>query len=396
MNMKADLKMNSKQRLMAAINRQQVDHIPLRLLMMYSSENIPFSWENQVERVEKVLEMGFDDGLWLEPPLGYVEAYDTAKVPGVKSNVGSIPPSVEDSYPLLVKEYETPEGTLRQIVRKTDDWPYGDDVYLFSDFNVSRSKEYIVKSESDLQKLKYLLNSPDAGQMEEYRKHAKYLRQEAERLGVVLEGGWTALGDAAIWLYGMENTIVAQKEDPELLEKLMDVLVEWELKRVDHLLDEGVDVIVHMAWYEGTDFWTPASYRKIIKPRLARIVGRVHQRGRKFRYIITKGWKPLAEDFVEIGIDCISGVDPVQDNIDLKEVKDRIGDKICLMGGVNSAVMLNQHTKSEIIDAVHKAFEILAPGGGFILYPVDQIFTDTPWSSVQVLVDAWRTECRKL
>jgi len=382
--------MNSKTRVLNALNHKPTDHIPLRLLMMYSSSNIPFSWENQVERVEKVLELGIDDVLWLEPPLGYVEAYNADLVPGVKSSVRVLPAGKEDVYPVIIKEYDTPEGNLRQVVKKTEDWPYGDDIFLFSDFNVSRSKEYIIKDRKDISRLKYLLNNPGKNEMEKFKRTAAYLREQAERLGVALEGGWSALGDVAIWLYGMENVLVAQMEDPEFLEELLDVILEWELKRTDMLLNEGIDIMVHMAWYEGVDFWKPESYRRILKPRLKKLIEKTHKMGAKFRYIITKGWVQFMNDIIDLGIDCIAGVDPIQDKLDLCEVKAKIGDKICLMGGVNSAVMLNQWNDDEIRNAVKEAIEILSPGGGFILYPVDQIFTDTPWNKVQVLIDEWK------
>ena len=29
-------------------------------------------------------------------------------------------------------------------------------------------------------------------------------------------------------------------------------------------------------------------------------------------------------------------------------------------------------------------------GGGFILWPVDQIYDDAPWESVMVMVERWR------
>jgi uroporphyrinogen-III decarboxylase len=97
-----------------------------------------------------------------------------------------------------------------------------------------------------------------------------------------------------------------------------------------------------MAWYETTDFWTPANYRKLLKPRLLRAIERVHQAGRRFRYIITKAWNPYIPDFLTMHIDCLTGVDPVQDRIDLADLKRRLGDQICLMGGLNSAVMFSQ------------------------------------------------------
>ena len=42
------------------------------------------------------------------------------------------------------------------------------------------------------------------------------------------------------------------------------------------------------------------------------------------------------------------------------------------------------------VEAERDALRILAPGGGFVLYPVDQIVRDTPWANVEAMIEAWR------
>ena len=37
--------------------------------------------------------------------------------------------------------------------------------------------------------------------------------------------------------------------------------------------------------------------------------------------------------------------------------------------------------------------DIMAPGGGFILSPVDCLFPDTSWESVETVIEAWREVC---
>lgn len=184
--------------------------------------------------------------------------------------------------------------------------------------------------------------------------------------------------------------MTAQLDDPQFIEQVLDILLEWELKRVDALVEVGVDLITHMAWYEGTDFWTPRCYRRLLKPRLRQLIERAHAHHLPFRYIITKGWKHIQDDLIDLGIDCLSGVDPVQDQVDLLQVKVGVGSRMCLMGGMNSAISLTQWSDDEIRAAVERAMRALAPGGGFILYPVDAIFSNQSWDKVLVLIDQWK------
>jgi uroporphyrinogen decarboxylase len=98
----------------------------------------------------------------------------------------------------------------------------------------------------------------------------------------------------------------------------------------------------------------------------------------------------MQDDLLEIGIDCITGIDPVQDKIDLKEVKQQIGDKLCLMGGINAAVMLTQWSDDQIRSAIDQAMETLSPGSGFILFPVDNVFCELPWEKVELVIDQYQ------
>ena len=379
--------LSSRERLLTAMRRQQPDHVPLWAL--WRNTDLPFRYRNQVERAQAVLGLGLDDTLLLEPPLQKTEHYDANRVAGVERRVRRIEDPAE-RYPLLVKEYETPAGVLRQVVRQTEDWPYGEDIRLFSDHNVSRSKEFPVRTPADLEPLRHLLCAPTAAQLAEFRQEAATLRAEAARLGVVLEGGWTALGDAALWLLGTEALLLQQMDQPEFVEALLDVVCEWELGRIGLLLEAGVDVIVHSAWYESTDFWTVRNYRRMLKPRLKRMVEAAHAGGALFSYIITTSWQALAADLIEIGIDSLQGVDPVQGKADLALAKQQLGPHMCLWGGLNGAITLGRGTPDEVREATREALRILAPGGGFVLYPVDQIVRDTPWANVEAMIEAWR------
>jgi len=379
--------LTSRERLLLAMNRKEPDHVPLWNL--WRNTDLPFRYGNQVERAEAVLALGLDDTLLLQPPLNKTEHFDVNRVPGIRIAVSQSTPAGED-YPVLTKTNETPGGTLRQEIRRTDDWPYGDDVRLFSDHNISRARKMAVKKREDLPSLKHLLAEPTADQLREYRVSAAHLRAEAGRLGVLLEGGWTALGDAALWLLGTEPLLFLQLDEPDFVEELLEIVLRWELQREALLLDAGVEVIVHSAWYECTEFWTPRTYRRLLKPRLKQLVDQAHQAGAKFSYIITTAWQALLPDLVDLGIDSLLGVDPVQGKAHLGDAKRRLGPHMCLWGGVNGALTLGHGSTDEVRAATAEAIRTLAPGGGFVLYPVDQLVRATPWQNVAAMIDCWQ------
>lgn len=400
--------LSSKERILTAMNFKEPDHVPLFFLIKDYGEKYdsrsgfsfgnfyrydvrkPFSINNHIKRIEETLKLGLDDTLCLEPPLGWAEEYCVEGVENLEMKVNLLKTSIVGEE-LIEKQYNTPEGILKTTVKKTNDWPHGSNIPLFSDYSESRSREFIIKTAGDLKKLKYLLGKPKDGEYKAFKQEAKDLKAASKRIGVVLEGGRTALGDSLVWLLGLQNMIMKEYDEPELIMELLDILCDWEEKRAEIILNEGIEVLVHAAWYEITDFWTPAKYREMIKPRLKRLVKMAHDNDVKFKYIITKSFSELKDDFLEMGIDSIMGVDPVQGNADLAVLKKSFYGKISIWGGINAAVTLGRGTQEEIKDAVTKAIKICAPGGGFILYPVDNIFSDVnPWDKIEDLLSLWR------
>ncbi len=186
--------MNSRERILAAIQRKPVDRVPLylRLWSMHEGvDNIPFDWQNQFTRAENLLKLGVDDTLLLEPPLGYTEEYRADLVPGIKTTVTKLPPLEFDTDPRLRKVFETPDGPLTITVKQSADWIHGDDVMLFSDFNLPRQTEPFIKEIGDVKRLRHLLAEPSEAQIAEFRQRSSLIHREAERLGVAIDGGWT-------------------------------------------------------------------------------------------------------------------------------------------------------------------------------------------------------------
>ena len=290
----------------------------------------------------------------------------------------------------LTKEYLTPEGILRHSVKLTNDWPFSNNITLLSDFNVSRSEEYLLKKQEDLEKIRYLLRSPTKSQIQKYRNSAQDLRNFAKKRGVLLEGGWITAVDTAVWLFGFEPLIWKAVDNPDFVKELLDIVYQWEKPRLELLLEEKVDLIVHSGWYEMPRMWSPPLFQYFIKPIIIEEVKLAHSAGILYCYILTAGTSLILEDLLEVGVDVLRGVDPIQGKDALTLIKEEIGEQITIWGGMNSAITLGRGTPKEIREAVDTAIQILAPGGGFVLYPVDQIYDDTSWRNVQIMIDRWK------
>ena len=129
-----------------------------------------------------------------------------------------------------------------------------------------------------------------------------------------------------------------------------------------------------------------------ILPRLQVEVDLAHERGAKFGYICSSGTTPMLDYYLEAGIDVLIAIDPIQGtHTDLPLMKEKLGHRVCLWGGVSGAVTVEMGSEEEVRAAVRQAIKTLGPTG-FILSPVDNITVDEPltWRNIDIFIDEWQ------
>ncbi|MGD0114166.1 MAG: uroporphyrinogen decarboxylase family protein [Armatimonadota bacterium] len=315
--------------------------------------------------------------------------------------------------PVLCRAYETPAGTLTARAKKTEDWPYGSSIPIFDDFFPPRAVQYPVASEQHLEVLRQILADPSAEEIAAFRAQAAERTRFARAHGLLLSGGWKsqrfvpgedkhlvgdnggtgAVIDVLMWLCGGTQPLLWAHDQPEFLRELITTIERWNRRRLEIHLEVGVDLVVRRAWYEGTEFWSPGLFRQCILPGLKQDATMAHQAGAVFGYIVTSGILPIAAELIESGVDAIIGVDPGEGKgTTLAGVRDALGGKVGLWGGVSGPFVVENGTEDDVRAAVREALDTLAGTGRFILSPVDNVRADTPqaWRSVKVLIQTWR------
>lgn len=103
---------------------------------------------------------------------------------------------------------------------------------------------------------------------------------------------------------------------------------------------------------------------------------------------------PILDCIVENGCDASETLTPPEMGGDARPVviKERIGPKVCLIGGLNQFQVLDRGSRGEIRDEVFRLFEQLGEGGGYIMSPSDHFFDARP-QNLQWYAEAAR-ECR--
>jgi uroporphyrinogen decarboxylase len=187
-------------------------------------------------------------------------------------------------------------------------------------------------------------------------------------------------------LFGMENALMAMVTNPDEVTRFLQKLADWNIAIADGYLGIGVE-----AGRLSDDYGSqrgllisPALWRKIVKPALARIAAH-YKKADCLLFLHSCGCiMSIMDDLVEIGIDVFHMQATAND---LPAVKRRFGRKITFQGGVPSRI-LNVGTVDEVRQATIEAITQLGADGGLILEP-DQTMV-MPHENVRAFVETAR------
>jgi uroporphyrinogen-III decarboxylase len=214
-----------------------------------------------------------------------------------------------------------------------------------------------------------------------------------DREGIPVQA-WAGFGmDAAVWFCGTEGAILLALDHPKEFQELFDIITETDRARVDLAAGHpGVDLVVERGWYSSTNFWSPTLFEEFVFPHVRTLAAAAHAHGKRFAYVMTTGVEVLGPRLAEAGVDVlyfVDPIDPVQKGLSLEKIRDLLSGSMTLVGGISS-IALGTRDSAAIDRDVKHALDVLGPTGRFILHPVDAVFPDTPWESVERLIEAWK------
>ena len=97
---------------------------------------------------------------------------------------------------------------------------------------------------------------------------------------------------------------------------------------------------------------------------------------------------PILEQIADMNPDAMETFTPVGmgGDVNLSEAKNRIGDKVCMIGGFDQFKFFANNTPENTRKEVRRCFEEAGNDGGFILSPSDHFF-DADHELIMAFVD---------
>jgi uroporphyrinogen decarboxylase len=210
--------------------------------------------------------------------------------------------------------------------------------------------------------------------------------------GFVVPNLGFALFERAWSLRGFEGLLFDLAADPAFVATLLDRITEIQLVLIGRYLELGVD-----GGYFGDDYgaqagllFSPATWRRLVKPRLAQLFEPFVQRGLPVILHSDGRIDEIIPDLLEIGLTALNPVQP--EVLDHGWLHSAFAGRLAFYGGVSTQTVLPYGTPGEVREAVRACRAILAPGGsGLLLAPSHRLMSDIPMANVEALVDAMRT-----
>jgi hypothetical protein len=181
--------------------------------------------------------------------------------------------------------------------------------------------------------------------------------------------------DAAV-LFGIERLIMETFDDPKWVHEFLSILQRRKLANVVSMRGAKFDLIEHGGGDASSTVISPRIFSEFVAPYDADIIAAAHGNGHKIVYHTCGGMMPILELIAGMAPDAMETFTPrsLGGDTDLREAKQRIGDRVCMIGGFDQARFFHGCSASETRGAVRRCFEQAGETGGFILAPSDHFF----------------------
>jgi len=313
----------SKERMLRALNREVPDRLPISV-HQWQKYHLD-KYLGGIDELEAFRKFGLDAAVvyfeavgqfWMPAPPG-----EGSSTPEWQDEITVVKDNPDDR--IIHHTIRTPGGTLTYKTggNKTTIW----------------ITEYLIKEPEDVDLIEKYVPVP--------KLNKKAVSEVYDHLGDdgILRG--FVWGDqAGCWqhaccLYGEERMIYAAMDDPAWVHRLLDALLQKKLKFIEDSLDGAKFDLIETGGGAGSStVISPKMHEEFCLPYARQMHDALHAIGCKVTYHTCGGMMPLLELIVANGCDAsetLSCPEVGGDVSDIAEVKRRMGDKVCLIGGLS-------------------------------------------------------------
>jgi len=218
-----------------------------------------------------------------------------------------------------------------------------------------------IKSEKDLESYK----PPDPDEERRFELLERWVkRYKGERAIVAFVTDHNAITSDIL---GFSERLMAFYTNPELVLRVHQIVLDYLLRYINNATAAGADLVFIVGdWaYKNGPMFSLEHLNKFVLPPFKAMVQEAKKRGVYVMKHSDGNCWPFLDSIIETGVDAFQPVDPMAD-MDIGEVKQRYGDRLCLMGNVNCGSTLTFGTVAEVQRETKEVIRKAGIGGGLI------------------------------
>lgn len=218
----------------------------------------------------------------------------------------------------------------------------------------------LLDSEESLSLFKSMMPDPDHPSRYERVEH--WIKKYSEDYAVFAR---LDLGTGAtIQSMGLENFSYALMDNPKLIHKIHEKFSEWAIRTISHLNRSSFDflwIMDDLAWNKGP-FMSPKVFREFCLPHMKEVAKTIKK---PWVFHSDGNISPLLEDLLTLDMDALHPIQP--DAMDITEVKQKFGEKLCLVGNIDLHYTLTRGTPEDVTIEVEKRIRDAGKDGSYII-----------------------------
>jgi hypothetical protein len=341
--------MTSRERVLAAMRRQQPDRVPINMrgVQVWDQEWMAARDPSYGPLIEAVQ-----------------EHCDIIPVAGVGGTYHLFLTAASDE----ITEHHTLEAgewTIQRVVVHTPKGDLTEDTWESKLDYLPMTKKRLVETPEDAERVLSIAYQ---------RPHldvSDYLRLRREWPDNVVMCMITEAAEQVHELVGTETFAYWWTEHRELLFRLREAFEQRCLDVLDFVLEAGVGPVLATNGCEqvAPPIFSPQTYREFVLPAFGELCRRIHDAGGLLHVHCHNRLSAVLEDLVAAGWDVTHPVEPPpMGDVVLADAKRRVGRDLCLEGNLQIGELYAAPTEA-LVHLVKETMRDGKPGGGFILCP---------------------------
>jgi hypothetical protein len=242
--------------------------------------------------------------------------------------------------------------------------------------------EHLIKQKSDIDLIGEYVTAPLCN-VEQVNHEAEAFGERGLVRGAIC--GFDIYGQPGTWqdaavLVGIQELILATFDDPDWVHELLGILYRRKESYIRSLAGAKYDLLELGGGDASTTVISPDIFRKFVAPYDSKLIALAHEAGQRIAYHTCGGMMPILEDIAAMGPDAMETFTPRDMGGDtrLAEAKQRIGDRVCMIGGFDQGHFFIDCAEADTRAEVQRCFSEAGAGGGYILSPSDHFFDADP------------------